>query len=299
MSSKYQHGKVAPAAQAVEVYRLVGRGTGHHLDPCLDRRIDVDVVALHLAVVAIETHTQSSERPTQPVGVRQIRERCRRLRRAAAPPARCTSSAGSAVGERPTRGNWFPRCAVRRRRIVVAAGRVENNEAGAAPRARAGPVRRRVGAGWTALAELAHHSQHLLEQPAPTPPRRRPGWRRRPLASSASSFSSSCEFGQRLVTLPAGDVLTGRLRVSARFFGLPTGFARGWLRKSSGGSAIICPALRAKRAMRRANRVARRCRSRSATARRGGKGSRLPPGRGGPRPRDNAWPERAPGEPAR
>ena len=54
-----QHRQVPPAPQAVEVHRLVGHRPGQHLDAGLNRRVDVDVVALRLAVAAVQAHPKS------------------------------------------------------------------------------------------------------------------------------------------------------------------------------------------------------------------------------------------------
>jgi hypothetical protein len=54
-----QHRQVAPAPQAVEVYRLVGHRPGKHLDAGFDRRVDIDVIALRLAVAAVQAHPES------------------------------------------------------------------------------------------------------------------------------------------------------------------------------------------------------------------------------------------------
>ena len=57
-----QHRQVAPAPQAVQVHRLVGHRPGQHLDAGLDRRVDVDVVALRLTVAAVQAHAEPGQR---------------------------------------------------------------------------------------------------------------------------------------------------------------------------------------------------------------------------------------------
>ena len=54
-----QHRQIAPAAQAVEVHRFVGHRAGTHLDARFDGGVDVDVVALRLAVAAVQSHSKS------------------------------------------------------------------------------------------------------------------------------------------------------------------------------------------------------------------------------------------------
>jgi hypothetical protein len=59
-----QHGKIASAAKAVEVHGLVRHRSGHHLHAYLDRRVDIDVVALNLPVATIEADAKAGERST-------------------------------------------------------------------------------------------------------------------------------------------------------------------------------------------------------------------------------------------
>src|ERR1700731_4952018 len=73
-------GEVALAAKAVEVDGLVRCRSRHHLDPRFDCRIDVDVVALDLAMAAGETDAQASQRSTESAGVGQTQRGVVRLR---------------------------------------------------------------------------------------------------------------------------------------------------------------------------------------------------------------------------
>ena len=57
-----QYRQVAPPPQAVEVDGLVGHRPGPHFDPRLDRRVDVDVVALGLPMTAMQAHAEPRQR---------------------------------------------------------------------------------------------------------------------------------------------------------------------------------------------------------------------------------------------
>ena len=54
-----QHRQVTPAPQAIEVHRLVGHRPGPHFDPGFHRGVDVDVVALRLAVAPVQSHPEA------------------------------------------------------------------------------------------------------------------------------------------------------------------------------------------------------------------------------------------------
>ena len=157
-----EHGEIAPATKAVDVDRLVGRGPGDRFDVRLDRGVDVDVIALRLAMGATPAHAEAGERSTQAAVVGHPRRRVvsglrldllhRAPVRAVAPavdvPLGVLRPPGFDGGlfRRLRQGRRPPRAAV--------------------PRSGAGPVRRRVGARRTAALQLAHHSQHPPEQAA-------------------------------------------------------------------------------------------------------------------------------------
>ena len=59
---QHEHRQVAPAPDAVDVDRVVGRNSGGDLDPGFDGSVNVDVVALQLPVASLELRTESRER---------------------------------------------------------------------------------------------------------------------------------------------------------------------------------------------------------------------------------------------
>ena len=77
-----KHRQVTSPPQAVEIHRLVGHRPGHQFDVCFDGGIDVDVVALRLAVPAVQAHSEPCQRASQADRIVDRRARgslCRRL----------------------------------------------------------------------------------------------------------------------------------------------------------------------------------------------------------------------------
>ena len=77
-----QHRQIASPPQAIQIDRLVGHRSRQQFDVCLDRRIDVDVVALRLTVPAVQAHSEPRQRTPHADGIvdrRARRSLCRRL----------------------------------------------------------------------------------------------------------------------------------------------------------------------------------------------------------------------------
>ena len=60
-----EHRQVASTPQIVQVDGLVRRPPRQRLHPRLDRGVDVDVVALHLAMTAVQPDPKARQRPPQ------------------------------------------------------------------------------------------------------------------------------------------------------------------------------------------------------------------------------------------
>ena len=127
-----EHREITPTPQAVQVDGFVGRRPGQHLHPRLDRGVDVDVVALCLAVAAVQPDAEARQRPPQRmhIGTRRTGVHAVEADRSR---ARCTSRAGSACGGRPTRDTSClrPRC---RRASSISDGGAEVDVTMPAPR---------------------------------------------------------------------------------------------------------------------------------------------------------------------